>query len=260
MAKLPWFKLYIEIMDDPKLSYFTGDQFRILIYLMCLARESDEPGLIKLTPTEIAWRVRRPIEEVEDTIKICQQGAKPIIKLVDDGMILVKFLERQYEKPSDTPQATRERKQKQRDKEKCHADVTPSHAIDTDTDTDQDTDKEVDQKKDLGEQPTRAKTLNQSFDEFWKVYPKKRSKGQAEKTWSKIKPDEQLLTVIIDALKRAKTSVEWTKEGGNFIPHPATWLNAKGWEDEYQAGGQVPEGWHGLKKWAMKEGVVFDGG
>ena len=190
MAKLPWFKLYIEIMDDPKLLNFTGDQFRILIYLMCLARESDEPGLIQMTTTEIAWRVRRPIEDVEDTINLCQQGIKPIIQLVDDGISLVKFLERQYEKLSDMPQATRERKQKQRDKEKCHADVTPSHAIDTDTDTD--TDKEVDQKKDLGEQPTRAKTLNQSFDEFWKAYPNKKSKGQAEKAWNKafeIKPD-----------------------------------------------------------------------
>jgi len=129
MAKLPWFKLYTEIIDDPKLSKFTGDQFRILVFLMCLARESDEPGLIQMDTTEIAWRVRRPIEEVESTIELCQQGPKPIIEAVENGLVVVKFLDRQYDKPSDQPQATRERKQKQRDKDRCHAEVTPSHAI-----------------------------------------------------------------------------------------------------------------------------------
>jgi len=30
----------------------------------------------------------------------------------------------------------------------------------------------------------------------------------------------------------AKKSPEWTKDNGKYIPYPATWLNAKGWEDE----------------------------
>ena len=72
-----------------------------------------------------------------------------------------------------------------------------------------------------------------SFTRFWEVYPKKKSKGQAEKAWVKIKPDEQLLEKILSTIEQAKTSVEWMKDGGQFIPYPATWLNAKGWEDEY---------------------------
>ena len=95
------------------------------------------------------------------------------------------------------------------------------------------------------------------FDEFWQSYPNKKSKGQAEKAWNKIKPDEQLLAVILDALKRAKTSAGWTKENGKWIPHPATWLNAKGWEDEYHEGGQSQEGWstgrQALEEWANSE-------
>lgn len=67
-------------------------------------------------------------------------------------------------------------------------------------------------------------------DEFWAQYPKKRSKGQAERAWVKIKPDEQLFKAILDGLERAKTSVEWQKDGGQYIPYPSTWLNAKGWE------------------------------
>jgi len=40
--------------------------------------------------------------------------------------------------------------------------------------------------------------------------------------------------VIIQSLEQAKTSVDWTKEKGKYIPYPATWLNAKGWEDEIE--------------------------
>ena len=80
--------------------------------------------------------------------------------------------------------------------------------------------------------PFKSKRQEQLFDEFWERYPKKRSKGRAERAWVKIKPDEQLFKAILDGLERAKTSVEWLKDDGQYIPYPSTWLNAKGWEDE----------------------------
>ena len=73
--------------------------------------------------------------------------------------------------------------------------------------------------------------MNGAFSKFWDSYPRKKSKGDAEKAWLKIKPDEQLQDRIFNALERAKTSVDWQKENGQFIPYPASWLNAKGWED-----------------------------
>lgn len=72
-----------------------------------------------------------------------------------------------------------------------------------------------------------------AFDRFWSAYPKKKSKGDAEKTWKKLRPDEQLQDRIHRALEQAKTSADWKKDGGQFIPYPASWLNAKGWEDDY---------------------------
>ena len=62
--------------------------------------------------------------------------------------------------------------------------------------------------------------------------PKKKSKGQAEKAWIKINPDDELLGVMLSSLERWKRSKEWLKDGGQYIPYPSTWLNAKGWEDE----------------------------
>lgn len=85
-------------------------------------------------------------------------------------------------------------------------------------------------KNPLAAKPKPSESL---FEKFWSAYPNKKSKGEAEKAWSKIKPDEQLLARMLATIERAKTSVRWIKESGEFIPYPATWLNAKGWEDHF---------------------------
>lgn len=71
------------------------------------------------------------------------------------------------------------------------------------------------------------------FDLFWTAYPKKRGKGKAEKVWAALTPDDVLLGTMLGKLDIAKQTPDWTKDSGQFIPHPASWLNAKGWEDEY---------------------------
>lgn len=81
--------------------------------------------------------------------------------------------------------------------------------------------------------PFTSLKQEQLFDRFWQAYPKKKSKGQAERTWIKLNPDEQLVASMIATIERAKKSREWLKDGGQYIPYPATWLNAKGWEDVY---------------------------
>jgi hypothetical protein len=70
------------------------------------------------------------------------------------------------------------------------------------------------------------------FETFWNAYPKKKSKGKAEIAFKKINPGEQLLATMIAKIGQAMKSDDWIKDGGQFIPYPATWLNAKGWEDE----------------------------
>lgn len=79
---------------------------------------------------------------------------------------------------------------------------------------------------------SRAEQRIARFEAFWRSYPKKRSKDQAAKAFDKINPDEQLLAVMVAAIERAKTRDDWKKDGGQFIPYAATWLNAGGWKDE----------------------------
>lgn len=76
--------------------------------------------------------------------------------------------------------------------------------------------------------------LDDRFECFWKAYPVKKAKQQALKTWRKIKPNEELTQVIIDAVERQKKWEDWKKDGGRYIPYPSTWLNQGRWEDEQQ--------------------------
>ena len=69
------------------------------------------------------------------------------------------------------------------------------------------------------------------FDLFWSVYPRKIGKGAAELAWKKIRPDDTLQGRIVDAVKAQCKSEQWKRDGGQFIPHPATWLNGKRWDD-----------------------------
>lgn len=70
------------------------------------------------------------------------------------------------------------------------------------------------------------------FDEWWEVYPKHEGKQNAVKAFVKINPDAELLEKMISSVKVWKNSQQWTKDGGQFIPMPATWLNGRRWEDE----------------------------
>lgn len=75
-------------------------------------------------------------------------------------------------------------------------------------------------------------TLDDSFAKFWAAYPKKVSKPQAQKAWQKLKPDEDLLGRILQAIESQKKSDQWQRDKGQYIPYPATWLNNRRWEDD----------------------------
>lgn len=70
------------------------------------------------------------------------------------------------------------------------------------------------------------------FDEFWSAYPRKVGKDAAQRAFDKRKPDRPLLDRMLAAVAKQKASPDWTKDDGQFIPHPATWLNQGRWQDE----------------------------
>lgn len=94
----------------------------------------------------------------------------------------------------------------------------------------QEQEEEQEQEKGKGRE-SQERENGQAFEEFWQAYPRRVGKAHAEAAWKK-HGCESLLPQILVSVRACKISADWTKEGGQFIPHPATWLNRRGWEDE----------------------------
>ena len=73
---------------------------------------------------------------------------------------------------------------------------------------------------------------HKSFDLFWAVYPRKVAKKKAIQAWIKLAPDPSLIDLIVTDVEQRISSAEWRKENGQFIPHPATYLNGERWKDQ----------------------------
>lgn len=99
------------------------------------------------------------------------------------------------------------------------------HIADTDSESKADSKADTESKP----KPKQSPAAPEGFDEFWQAYPKKVSKGDALRAWQKNKPD---LQTVLNALAWQKKSQEWTKDGGQYIPHPASYLNAQKYLDE----------------------------
>lgn len=69
-----------------------------------------------------------------------------------------------------------------------------------------------------------------TFDDFWKVYPRKRHKDRAAVAWRSLNPDTTLAQAIIHAVE-AHLAVGMFPTDPKFIAYPHNWLKARAWED-----------------------------
>lgn len=76
--------------------------------------------------------------------------------------------------------------------------------------------------------------LPEGFAEFWELYPKKTAKVTAAKSWrsKRLDGDDDLRVKVMAALAVHRELPSWKKDGGQYIPNPATWLNQERWNDE----------------------------
>lgn len=67
------------------------------------------------------------------------------------------------------------------------------------------------------------------FSKFWELYPRKKNKQQALKAWKPLSKNERG-----KATSHVGNQIEseWLSKDLQYIPYPASYLNAKRWEDE----------------------------
>ena len=85
------------------------------------------------------------------------------------------------------------------------------------------------------------------FTAFWDAYPKHQGKATARTAFEKV---DVPLQVLLDAIEEQKKSRQWTKDGGDFIPMPTTWLNQRRWEDSMDVNMQGKDRYANLRKLA----------
>lgn len=67
---------------------------------------------------------------------------------------------------------------------------------------------------------------------FWNNYPRRVAKKDARIAWAQINPSTANVDCMIETLSWQIESEAWTRDGGRFIPYPASYLRAERWCDE----------------------------
>jgi hypothetical protein len=88
---------------------------------------------------------------------------------------------------------------------------------------------EEERKQERKEALARMAEVEASFARFWQVYPRKDARAEARKAFEKVDVD---VAILLKAIEWQRRQESWVKDGGQFIPHAATWLNKRRWEDE----------------------------
>ncbi len=89
-------------------------------------------------------------------------------------------------------------------------------------------------KQPLNNENRNKTSKNEDFETFWRAYPKKRDKGEAELIFRKLNPSKELLAQMLTAIEAQKQSIDWIKEGGQYIPYPSRWLKRQKWTDQIE--------------------------
>jgi len=69
-----------------------------------------------------------------------------------------------------------------------------------------------------------------TFADFWRCYPRRQARVDAEKAWKQIGGERY--PYMLTAIERAKETDQWQRNNGQYIPMPASYLRGKRFDDE----------------------------
>jgi hypothetical protein len=207
----------------------------VFIYLFSHA---DSEGFVEMIPEAIADDCGLSTDRVAEALRqLCesdprsrspeQGGAR--LEPIDErgwGWQIVNYKYYRSLQDQETVRAgNRKRKQKQRGKL-----VTESHGASRQEEVEGE--EEADRTKPL--------SANADFLVLWNAYPHygaRSRKSDSLLRWKKIKPTPSMEEVL-RGLAACRTSEDWVRESGRFVPGLQTWIIARGWD--CSIGGAVP--------------------
>ena len=78
---------------------------------------------------------------------------------------------------------------------------------------------------------------NKAFEMLWAIYPRREGKELARAIWHKLwkKGSLPALDVLLAIINRLRSSANWLKEHGRYVPMLSNWLKGQRWLDEQPA-------------------------
>jgi hypothetical protein len=205
--------MYAEFLHDPKVRTMSDENQLRLVLLLCLRCN----GSVTLQDNHVTFALRISSIEWCDTKAVFIDAG-----FIDSDNNVLNWDKRQYVSDTSAARVAKHRElHKTVTRKPCNVTVTSPEQNRTDTEQNIKTSSASD---DAGVEYSKA------FISFWEMYPLKKNKGLAYKSFKKIKPAEY--PAIKAGLLVAQKSDSWIKDNGQYIPHPSSWLNARGWEDE----------------------------
>ncbi len=208
-----WFRVYDDMVDDPKVQRLPDASFKALVNLWCLASQNGG----RLPPdADIAFKLRIRPEKVS-ALLAGLKGAG-LIDEVETGIEPHNWSARQFKSDVSNERVKRHRERK------CNVTST---VTETPPETEADTEPEQKQKEPracalVGDWPSDA------FERFWAEYPTKVAKKAAFRAFATAKRSGVKFETMMFGLARYKTEkppqIDWC--------HPATWLNGGRWDDQ----------------------------
>jgi hypothetical protein len=221
-----WFRLYSEVLNDPKVQCLSGEHFKTWINILCIA--SKNHGVLP-DMEALQFLLRATPEAVTEALAILTQAKLLTVTKNQHGEVLQphNWVKRQYK--SDT---SADRVKRHREKAKtvtCNVTVTPP---DTDTDTDTDTEKKESCSANAPPttKPRSGSSRGSRLTEDWALPPDWKEWAYSHLSEYGLTPDDGEVERQADAFRdywAAKTGAGATKANWQ-----ATWRNwIRRWAD-----------------------------
>ena len=238
MSDVKWIKISTNIFDDEKILLIEGmpEKYTIItcwFKLLCLAGKSNNSGVFVLND-KIAYNdemlasiFRMPVSSVRLSLNTFQNFG--MIELIDGVITIPNWDKHQslesYEKKKEYDRQYQAQKRLEQKEIVKNRTTNRTSIVPLDKDIDIEEDKDI-EKKEI------SKEKKYGFDTFWKSYPRKVGKEKCLNWLLAHKPNEELLSKMVKTIEAYKQSKQWSNP--QYIPHPYTWLNRGGWDDELE--------------------------
>jgi len=226
-----WIKMRTDLRSDPaviSLSELTGlDVPGVIGRLHAVWSWADSVSrdghVHSVTPNALLSHIDRDVMHLGFAMRLVEVGW---LRVLGDGLVFPNFDRHMSESAKKRALATERQSRKRRD---------------TVSRTKRDISVTREEKKRVDKTPVVP------FDEFWGCVVRKVARRDAEKAWGRLTSDERV--AALNGMRKAAQSEQWQRDGGKFVPYPATWLNGRRWEDDIGPAVVVASPYAGTKEW-----------